>query len=57
MLDIFHLGSIDPIRIEFWGDTIDTIKYFDVDSQLTKDCIDDITIIPNTEFITDKEIK
>lgn len=56
VLDIYPLGSLDPIRLEFWGDTIESIKYFDIDSQLTKEKIDYIKIIPNTEFITDKEI-
>ena len=56
VLDIFPLGNIDPIRIEFWGDTIDSIKTFDVDTQLTKSSIDSIKILPITEFITNKDV-
>ena len=56
VLDIFPLGNIDPIRIEFWGDTIDSIKTFDVDTQLTKSSVDSIKILPITEFITNKDI-
>ena len=56
VLDIFPLGNIDPIRIEFWGDTIDSIKIFDVDTQLTKSSVDSIKILPITEFITNKDI-
>ena len=56
VLDVYPLGSLNPIRIEFWGDTIDSIKSFDVDSQLTKDNLDHIEIIPTTEFITSSDV-
>ena len=56
VLDIFPIGMSDPVRIEFWGDTIDSIKTFDVDSQLTKVSLDKVEILPNTEFITNLEI-
>lgn len=51
VLDIFPINSDNPIRIEFWGDEIDSIKTFDIDSQLTTSKIDEITIYPNTENI------
>ncbi len=56
VLDIFPLGMSNPIRIEFWGDIIDSIKTFDIDTQLTKNNIDDVQIFPNTEFILNMEI-
>ena len=56
VLDIFPVGFENPIRIEFWGDTIDTIKYFDIDSQRTTKEIDEVIINPNTEFLTEKEV-
>ena len=37
-----------------WGDTVDSIKYFDVDTQLSLEEIDEITIYPFTEFILDE---
>lgn len=54
VLDIFPIGNENPIRIEFWGDNIDSIKLFDVDSQLTKREISSIDIIPATEFLLDE---
>ena len=54
IIDIFPTSSENAVRIEFWGDTIDSIKYFDVESQLTTEEIDEITIYPFTEFILDK---
>jgi len=53
VLDIFPLNSENPIRIEFFGDTIEEIKVFDINTQLTIKKIDSITIDPNTEFLTD----
>jgi len=56
VIDIFPISYENPIRIEFWGDTIDSIRIFDVDNQLTLKTIDEITINPNTEFLTQKNI-
>lgn len=54
VLDIFPLNSDNPIRIEFWGDEIDTIKYFNVDTQLTINKTNEIEIYPNTETLLKK---
>ena len=57
VIDIFPIDVDNPIRIEFWGDTIDSIKYFDVESQLSNDEINDICIYPFTEFLTDIDVE
>jgi len=51
VVDIFPLGYDNPVRIEFWGDEIDSIKEFNVDSQITIKDLDSITINPCTEFL------
>ena len=51
VIDIFPASYENAVRIEFWGDTIDSIKYFDVDTQLSLEEIDEVTISPFTEFI------
>ena len=51
VIDIFPTSCEDAVRIEFWGDTIDSIKYFDVETQLSLNEINEITIHPFTEFI------
>lgn len=56
VIDIFPINESNPIRIEFWGDEVDSIRIFDIDTQLTIKEIDDITINPNTEFITKENI-
>ena len=55
VIDIFPVNTDNPVRIEFWGDTIDTIKTFDINTQRTVNNIDEITIYPNTEFLIDKD--
>ena len=49
VIDIFVVGEDNPIRIEFWSDTVDTIKTFDINTQRTLKEINEITIFPNTE--------
>ncbi len=56
VIDIFPLFYEKPIRIEFWGDEIDTIKEFNVDNQLTTKPVDKLEIYPITEFLVDKDV-
>ena len=51
VIDIFIIGQDNPIRIEFWGDTVDSIKYFNVENQTSIESITSIDIKPVTEFI------
>ena len=53
VIDIFPIDYLSPIRIEFWDDQIDMIKLFDVNTQLTIEEINEITIKPITEFLAD----
>jgi len=54
VIDIFPLGENHPIRVEYFGDTIDSIRYFDENNQKTISEIDSILINPYTEFINDR---
>ena len=55
ILDIFPINSDKPVRIEFWDDEIDTMAYFDVESQRRGDSIGEIHIAPGTELLCTKE--
>ncbi|MGQ5709776.1 transcription-repair coupling factor [Lactobacillus sp. PSON] len=44
ILDIYPLDQENPIRIEFFGDEIDTIKEFDLATQRSKKEIDEVTV-------------
>ena len=56
VIDIFPIGENNPIRIEYFGDTIDSIRYFDETTQKTIKEINEIIIKPYTEFLVDKEV-
>ncbi|WP_394336009.1 transcription-repair coupling factor [Aurantibacter aestuarii] len=47
IVDVFSFSNDEPYRIEFFGDEIDSIRSFDVETQLSNQTIKKITIIPN----------
>ncbi|MBN1407012.1 MAG: transcription-repair coupling factor, partial [Calditrichaceae bacterium] len=47
IIDIYAWNYENPVRIEFFGNTIESIRYFDVLSQRSIETVDDITILPN----------
>lgn len=51
ILDVFMPDEKAPIRIEFWGDEIDTINYFDVETQRRTDYVEEITVMPSNEVL------
>ena len=52
VIDIFPLGESNPVRLEFFGDTIDSIRYFDGKSQKSLNEIKSIEIYPYTEIFS-----
>lgn len=57
VIDVFPISMEYPIRIEFWGDEIESIREFDIDTQLTKNELNHITIEPNSEFLLPLELE
>ena len=52
IVDIFSFSNDEPYRIDFFGDEVDSIRIFDIQSQLSERKINEITIVPelhNTE--------
>ncbi|MEI3530578.1 MAG: transcription-repair coupling factor [Bacilli bacterium] len=54
VLDVFSTQTDNPVRIEFWGDTIDSIREFNIDSQRTVRNLNSFTIYPNNESLSTK---
>lgn len=50
IIDVFTPSEEKPFRIELWGDEIDTICYFDIETQRRTDGVEKITLLPATEF-------
>ena len=57
VVDIFPISDSNPIRIEFWGDEIDSIRDFNIDSQLTISKRNEVVISPITEFLTNTDVE
>ena len=53
IIDIFPVQETAPVRIELWGDEIDTISYFDTETQRRTDEIEEISISPACEVMFD----
>ena len=50
ILDVFLIDSDNPIRIEFFGDDIESIRFFNSDDQRSISSVNSIKIYPNDEF-------
>lgn len=55
IIDVFSFSNDEPYRIEFFGDEIDSIRTFDVETQLSKEKLKKVTIMPNIEIKTLQE--
>lgn len=55
ILDVYPLTEDVPIRIDLWDDEIDSIKYFDVESQRSIENINAVSIYPATEYILSRD--
>lgn len=51
ILDIFPINLDKPIRIEFFDDEIESIRYFEIESQTSIEEIDNIKIFPATDLL------
>ncbi|MEH6764168.1 MAG: transcription-repair coupling factor [Aequorivita antarctica] len=49
ILDVFSFSNDEPYRIEFFGDDVDSIRTFDVETQLSLEQVKKVSIIPNVE--------
>lgn len=51
VIDIYPVSSDNPVRVEFFDDEIESIKYFDSNNQSSISKIKSVEIYPNSEFI------
>ncbi|MCR5651671.1 MAG: transcription-repair coupling factor [Lachnospiraceae bacterium] len=55
ILDIFPLTDENPVRIELWGDEVDSIRGFDAMSQRSIEKLEEVTIYPASDLIISEE--
>ncbi|PYT00414.1 MAG: transcription-repair coupling factor [Acidobacteria bacterium] len=58
IIDVWSPDAENPVRIEFFGDTVDSIREFDADTQLSTGQLTEIAIAPMREFFASpKDLK
>ncbi|MBO5040872.1 MAG: transcription-repair coupling factor [Clostridia bacterium] len=57
ILDVFPAGSENPVRIEFFGDDIDSMGLFDIITQRRIEQVDQVKITPSRELIVDSDAR
>lgn len=55
ILDIYSLNHENPIRIDLFDTEVDSIRYFDVDTQRSMDNLDAVEILPANDFLPSKK--
>ena len=55
LIDVFPMGSAQPVRIDFFDDDIESLRYFSAESQLSGDAMDSIELLPAREVPLDDE--
>jgi transcription-repair coupling factor (superfamily II helicase) len=55
IIDLWPPGADDPLRLDFFGNTLDAIRKFDAETQLSTDRIDAIELLPASEAPLDPE--
>lgn len=50
IVDVFPMGSERPFRLDFMDDEIDTIRWFDVETQRSSEKVNEIRLLPGHEF-------
>jgi len=56
IVDVFSFSNEYPFRIDFFGDEIDSIRTFEVQSQLSRDRRESVVIVPELATLTDEKV-
>ncbi len=51
IVDIYSPGEDNPVRLEFFGDELDTMGYFDIDTQRRSDNLEKMLVLPTREAL------
>ena len=55
IVDVFDITQENPVRIELWGDDVDSIRIFDVSTQRSIERLESVEIFPATELLISEE--
>ena len=54
LLDFFPMGTLQPIRIDFFDDVVESVRSFDPDSQRSVDRLKNVQVMPAHEYPLDE---
>ncbi len=58
IIDVFAAGFDSPVRLDFFGDELESMRFFDVESQRTNEKVNDLVLAPVSEvFLGEQNIK
>ena len=57
VIDLFPPLYDQPVRLEFWGDEVESIRLFDPATQRSQGSLDDLTVLPANEVVLDEAAK
>jgi transcription-repair coupling factor (superfamily II helicase) len=55
VIDLFPPMYTEPVRLEFWGDQLESIRHFDPQNQRSRDALNEIVILPANEIVMNRE--
>ncbi|HEY4442062.1 MAG TPA: hypothetical protein VGN14_16510, partial [Candidatus Elarobacter sp.] len=57
ILDVFAATAATPVRVEFFGDEVESVRAFDLQSQRSTETLDSLAITPWLEVLRDPELR
>jgi transcription-repair coupling factor (superfamily II helicase) len=57
IIDLFPPLSPQPVRLEFWGDEVESIRCFDPATQRSQGALEDLVVLPASEVVLDEAVK
>jgi len=50
VLDVYPVGYMAPVRLEFFGDEVESLRIFDAESQRSTNAVEEVLLLPASEF-------
>jgi len=57
ILDLFPPNTAKPVRVELFGDTVDSLRWFDVETQRSEEASGPVSVLPMTQFAVTKGVR
>ena len=57
IIDLFPPLYTKPVRLEFWGDELESLRFFDPATQRSQEHLEDLVVLPVSEIFLDEEAR